>query len=725
MISFFPYNTILCNTRTGINIQTSSYPSSSIYNIIFSSNTILFNGGNGINIGGLYGEGYMGEYGAAIYNITVSSSAIQFNTGAGINMQGYSWGGGCSIHSVNISSNDISSNKRNGIGLLSTATYGNTKICNVMISSNIIHWNNGDGVYLKSRSEDNSYIYNVILSSNTISSNEENGIYATSKDHYTESEFDLTISDSIISANGQKAIWIHGGINSNLSYNSISYSRYGVMYTSFYTGMANNTAQYNDIYRNLYGMNVTNGATVNAENNYWGAPNGPYHKTLNFNGTGNSVNGNGTDLDFIPFLTESVGQINERPTAILVADKTTIKVNQTVTFNASASTDDGQIDYYFFNYGDGTNSSWTTQPIVTHTYTLTGTYNATLTVMDNFGVPSLESNLTYVTIRVTVPPIANFSYAPEYPGVGETVIFNASNSYAPYGSIQSYMWNFGDGNITTVSTPIIMHPYSAQGIYVVNLTVINIDGLSSSVTKSVTVDSTPPVTFNDYDGLWHTTNFTIILTATDGLSGVAEIYYKINDGPTKLLSIDGQPYIITEGTDNKLEYWSVDNAGNEELPHNFLTGIKLDKTYPLIGIPLRVPSGDVESGQSVRVSLNVTDALSGVKSVTLYYTIDDGASWTTLIMNYSISIGLYEALIPGQQAGTQVKFKIVAYDNAGNNATVDGEESHCIYQVIPELLSKATMLTLLILITIPLILIRKKRKAIQKKQRHNQALSLK
>ena len=41
---------------------------------------------------------------------------------------------------------------------------------------------------------------------------------------------------------------------------------------------------------------------------------------------------------------------------------------------------------------------------------------------------------------------------------------------------------------------------------------------------------------HDYDGLWHTSNFTITLTATDDLSGVAETYYKINDGPTKTLA---------------------------------------------------------------------------------------------------------------------------------------------------------------------------------------------
>ncbi|MEM2560015.1 MAG: hypothetical protein QXD53_04405 [Candidatus Bathyarchaeia archaeon] len=38
-----------------------------------------------------------------------------------------------------------------------------------------------------------------------------------------------------------------------------------------------------------------------------------------------------------------------------------------------------------------------------------------------------------------------------------------------------------------------------------------------------------------------------------------------------------------EGANNTLEYWSVDDAGNEE-PHKFLNEIKLDKSAPSITV---------------------------------------------------------------------------------------------------------------------------------------------
>jgi hypothetical protein len=107
-----------------------------------------------------------------------------------------------------------------------------------------------------------------------------------------------------------------------------------------------------------------------------------------------------------------------------------------------------------------------------------------------------------------------------------------------------------------------------------------------------------------------------------------------------------------------------------------------DSVPPNVGIPSRKPSGDAEPDQPVTVSVEITDAESGVKNVSLLYKIDDGA-WENRTMNYNFSSGFYEATIPGQKAGTWVKFKIVAHDHAGNNATRDGTEPYCIYHVIP------------------------------------------
>ncbi|MEM3137612.1 MAG: PKD domain-containing protein, partial [Thermofilaceae archaeon] len=93
-------------------------------------------------------------------------------------------------------------------------------------------------------------------------------------------------------------------------------------------------------------------------------------------------------------------------------------------------------------------------------------------------------------------------------------------------------------------------------------------------------DINPPVTKALYEDVWHNADFTITLEAEDDLSGVAETYYRINNGEVKRVSIDGFPLITVESSNNTLEYWSVDKAGNEEA-HKLIMGIKLDKTRPI------------------------------------------------------------------------------------------------------------------------------------------------
>jgi len=85
-------------------------------------------------------------------------------------------------------------------------------------------------------------------------------------------------------------------------------------------------------------------------------------------------------------------------------------------------------------------------------------------------------------------PVALFTFTPENPYQGETVIFNASASYDPDGTIVSYTWNFGDGTPPVIETdPIATHVYMAAGNYTVTLTVKDNENLTGSTSKVITV----------------------------------------------------------------------------------------------------------------------------------------------------------------------------------------------------------------------------------------------
>jgi PKD repeat protein len=224
-----------------------------------------------------------------------------------------------------------------------------------------------------------------------------------------------------------------------------------------------------------------------------------------------------------------------------------------------------------------------------------------------------------------VPPVAEFAFSPETLYPHGSVTFDASASFNSHGSIIDYTWDFDDGNVTAITSPLITHMYTTADDYNVSLTVTDEFGLTNSTSALVTVlrDDTAPETSDDYDGAWHTTDFTITLTVTDHESGVLETYYRINNG-LESVSIDGQPLISLEGANNTLEYWSVDNVGNEEFPHKILTEIKLDKTAPTGSIIINNDEAYTAS-TSVTLTLTAEDTASGVAQMCFSH---DNVTWT-------------------------------------------------------------------------------------------------
>lgn len=93
--------------------------------------------------------------------------------------------------------------------------------------------------------------------------------------------------------------------------------------------------------------------------------------------------------------------------------------------------------------------------------------------------------------------------------------------------------------------------------------------------------------------------------------------------------------------------------------------------------------------------MNVTDSLSGVGNLILSYNINNSSTWTYITMTLNVTSGLYEGIILGQQADTLVKYKIIAYDNAGNHVVEDNDGQYYVYTVVPEFPSLIILLALM------------------------------
>ncbi len=127
---------------------------------------------------------------------------------------------------------------------------------------------------------------------------------------------------------------------------------------------------------------------------------------------------------------------------------------------------------WLWDFGDG-NTSTMQNP--SHSYSTPGSYTVCLTTTNSCGSDSACQVLT-----VTCPtPTSDFS--------SSTAAQTATFTDASAGTPTSWLWDFGDGNTSTMQNP--SHTYSAPGTYLVCLTVTNTCGSDSSC-QSVTVVTT-------------------------------------------------------------------------------------------------------------------------------------------------------------------------------------------------------------------------------------------
>jgi PKD repeat protein len=181
---------------------------------------------------------------------------------------------------------------------------------------------------------------------------------------------------------------------------------------------------------------------------------------------------------------------NRHPVAVAVANPPVANYNDTIHFDGSLSTDEGLACNgtceYIWEFGDQTVAVRGMN--VEHKFTLPGTYNVTLTVLDGKGGVGTSA----VSVRIIGPaaPVPSFTFSPASPVTnGTTVTFDASSTTVGVGgSISQYEWNFG-GTVVTSSSATTQRTFTTNGTYAVTLTVIDNLGrrVGPTAPQSITV----------------------------------------------------------------------------------------------------------------------------------------------------------------------------------------------------------------------------------------------
>ncbi|MEM7220381.1 MAG: PKD domain-containing protein [Pseudomonadota bacterium] len=380
--------------------------------------------------------------------------------------------------------------------------------------------------------------------------------------------------------------------------------------------------------------------------------------------------------------------VNAPPTPAFSVTPDNAPIPFTATFDATASIDiDGSIAAYDWDFGDG--SAAGSGETTTHTYTSDGNFTVTLMATDDEGAAASTTR----SVRANIRPIADFSASTTLGLAPVGISFDATASVDPDGSITSYAWTFGDGNIGAGPTP--SHTFG-PGTWTVTLTVTDNDGAQHSVSMDVIGNQAPVPAFS-VDNPIGLVPHSITVDASSSTDpdapadSIASYSWNFGDGTTasgvsasNTYTTAGIYIVTLTVTDSRGESASTTQQVVANLPPvaNFTAS-------PEVGlIPLAVtvdgaassdPNGTVDSyawdfGDGATASGQIAThsyAAVGSYTITLTVTDNDGATNTTtrtVIANTPPSAAFSTDALP---AVAQLPFAFDASASSDANGTIE------------------------------------------------------
>jgi gliding motility-associated-like protein len=203
----------------------------------------------------------------------------------------------------------------------------------------------------------------------------------------------------------------------------------------------------------VLGTGVYSGPGTDAAGNFNPSVAGPGTHTITytFTSTGNCV-----------ATTTQTIVVNPKPRAAFSMNAS-ICLGEPATIVNSSSIPSGTISSWNWNYGDGNTATYTNGNTYNYSYTTAGTYIVKLVTVSANGC---VSDTVRQTIVVNSIPVASFSM-PSSVCMPNGIVTFTNNSTVAGGLGLTYVWNFGDANSSTQTSP--SHVYAAINPYTVTL----------------------------------------------------------------------------------------------------------------------------------------------------------------------------------------------------------------------------------------------------------------
>ncbi len=299
--------------------------------------------------------------------------------------------------------------------------------------------------------------------------------------------------------------------------------------------------------------------------------------------------------------------------------------------------------------GDGTwDTDWSTAKTAQHQYAIQGiVYTIVLGVVDSGGLTNRAER------RVTVDDLAPTTSAvlegaPGQAGWNRSDVLVTLAAADGLSGVDTTVYRI-DGSLWLDYSA----PFSISGDGVHTLDFHSTDRAGNVETTQrllVAIDVVAPATGIAIDGAdgtgeWYRSNLTVTLTGMDATSGLALTQYRVDGGTWENYSA---PFQVGEGV-HVLEFWSVDAAGNFELPHS--ASLRIDATPPSLQISSLT---GIITTPTVTVQWSGSDAVSGISH---FETSVDGGPFQ--------SVGRVTAVSLAMADGTH-DIRVRAVDAAGN-----------------------------------------------------------
>lgn len=159
-----------------------------------------------------------------------------------------------------------------------------------------------------------------------------------------------------------------------------------------------------------------------------------------------------------------------------------------VTFKDLSTSTSGNINKWYWNFGDGSPVDTIQNPL--HLYSKPNTYNLTLMVATDNGCADTVIN----PLTVSPTPFVDFDVKEETGCSSNCTIFKDLTTLQDGVTISSRTWDFGDGSLNE-NTDSVRHCFSKSGVHSISLT--NITSLGCAATKTIikNIELGPILTF--------------------------------------------------------------------------------------------------------------------------------------------------------------------------------------------------------------------------------------